>query len=597
MNETNFRELCEVFCSTLLVCFLILVASSAASAQEVDPHDSIPTEDKYPSAETCKSCHPVHYKEWSVSSHAYAQLSPIAIGLQAAVTKLTNGTNGDFCIRCHNQVGMNEGEPVFIANAERHQTSREGVSCVVCHRRSKPFGKVSGRFGMEEGDLTAPVYGPTGNEEVARVIESGEFDVETDSKKKGRKIHRKAFHQPQLSTSAFCGSCHDVNFVTGHRLEEAFSEYRASPAARRGVSCQDCHMGKVPGKPEGYDYGPAAIVGGKPTKARKRTNHMFVGPDRSILHPGIFPHNSAARDMANIKEWLQFDYLKGWGTDEFEDNVDENFVFPDKWINISDRYEAREIIEENLALLKKKDAIRKRLLLNAYDLGEIDIDRADRRGIKFSVQVKNKTDGHNAPTGFDAERVVFLRVTVSDRNGKVVFKSGDPDPNGDLRDAHSVYVHNGELPLDKYLFNLQSKFLVRMIRGGEREQVLPVNYSVDPLPFTRPPTSSTLLKGRPEDVRKHRKTIPPLGSKWAKYVVEKSELQGAEGPFRANVKLIAGMAPVNLIHAMRDAGFDDYGLSPRAAAEAAGKTYEVLRESEFELKPGSIELRFDESKE
>ena len=62
--------------------------------------------------------------------------------------------------------------------------------------------------------------------------------------------------------------------------------------------------------------------------------------------------------------------------------------------------------------------------------------------------VSSGTDGHGVPTGFDAERLIFLQVTVKDSKGNTVYVSGDRDPNGDVRDAHSLYVHNGELKLD-----------------------------------------------------------------------------------------------------------------------------------------------------
>ena len=60
------------------------------------------------------------------------------------------------------------------------------------------------------------------------------------------------------------------------------------------------------------------------------------------------------------------------------------------------------------------------VLRAGYVLGDVKIDRADAGGIKFNVEVKNATDGHNVPTGFDAERLVFLQVTVTDADGKVV---------------------------------------------------------------------------------------------------------------------------------------------------------------------------------
>ena len=55
--------------------------------------------------------------------------------------------------------------------------------------------------------------------------------------------------------------------------------------------------------------------------------------------------------------------------------------------------------------------------------------------IRFEVDVKNGTDGHNVPTGFDAERLVWLQIELRDEAGNIVFQSGDLDPNGDVRDT------------------------------------------------------------------------------------------------------------------------------------------------------------------
>ncbi|NKB37662.1 MAG: cytochrome C [Gammaproteobacteria bacterium] len=461
-------------------------------------HLSLFAENRYPSANTCKTYHQKQYKEWSVSQHAYAQLSPVYMAMQNKINSLTSSTNGDFCIRCHNQVGMNMGESTFISNLDRHPTSREGITCVVCHRVNNEYGKVSGRVALEEGGLTTPVYGPQGNKELERVLENThEYRVVTKEEEKGRKIHTEVGHFPQISTSGFCGICHDVNLFNGFRLEEAFSEYKNSPAAARKVSCQDCHMASVQGAESDYEFGPAAVVGGVATKDRKITNHFFAGPDYSVIHPGIFPHNSDAVAMASLREWLQFDHKAGWGTDDFEDNLADDYEFPQRWKSVDDRYDAREIIEQQYKLLDWAADKRMQVLRNGYKLGAIETTKASKRGLQFRIEVKNGTDGHNVPTGFDAERLIWLEVTVKDSNGKVVFKSGDLDPNGDLRDTHSLYVHNDELPLDKQLFTLQSRFVTRNVRGGEREQVLAVNDSTDPLPFVRPFTRSVMLTGQP----------------------------------------------------------------------------------------------------
>jgi hypothetical protein len=147
-----------------------------------------------------------------------------------------------------------------------------------------------------------------------------------------------------------------------------------------------------------------------------------------------------------------------------------------------------------------------------------------------------------------------------------VFKSGDLDPNGDVRGEHSVYVHHGELPLDKQLFSLQTKFLVRNIRGGEREQVLPVPYGNDPLPYIRPDTRPHNLLGRPYLARKQKQNLEANGGeRWADYEVKREELCGSHGPYTIDAKLYAGMVPVNLVNEIQSVGFD-YGMSPRQVA-------------------------------
>jgi nitrate/TMAO reductase-like tetraheme cytochrome c subunit len=541
----------------------------------IPAHEQLKKEKKYPSAQDCGTCHPQHYKEWSGSPHAYAQLSPVFNAMQATLLKQTNGTLGDFCIRCHTPIGMDDGEPLVTPNARRSPISQEGVTCIACHRREFPYGKTSGRFKFSPGDIFEAVHGPSGGDEVRRVIESGEFDVNAVRGKPGRAIHAEAKKNDQMSTSAFCGTCHDVYSPTGFRLEEAFSEFKHSPAATEGFSCQDCHMGKTAGIPSGYEERSVAIVGGKPTKKRKHANHRFTGPDYSIVHPGIFPHNPEAKEFASFAEWLSFDYEAGWGTDDFEDTIDENFEFPERWEDIADRFEARELIEVNQEHLEELAERRKALLQIGYQLGDVDIENADPKSIAFRVEVKNGTSGHNVPTGFDAERVVFLRVTVKDSTDRTVFISGDLDPNGDVRDSHSLYVHNGELEEDRFLFSLQSRFIANMIRGGDREQVLTTNYSLSPLPFIRPPANATLLQGRPAGGRKHRQTIPPLASRWASYRIDSSALANSSGPYTATIELIAGMVPVNLIDAIKDVGFD-YGMSARAVADKIVQGHQTL---------------------
>ena len=230
-----------------------------------------------------------------------------------------------------------------------------------------------------------------------------------------------------------------------------------------------------------------------------------------------------------------------------------------------DRYDARKIIREQFDRLKWAREQRQQVLENALQFGGFTAARQSDGGLAFTVQVNNATNGHGVPTGFDAERLMYLEVTVTDADGKVVFVSGDRDPNGDIRDSHSLYVHNNELEEDEYLFNLQSKFLVRLNRGGEREQVLPINQSLGPLPFVRPESRATAIYGRPRSARKFKQTIDPLGHRIAEYEVAADKL-GANFPLKVEVRFIAQMVPVNLIAAIQGVGFD-YGMSAREIAD------------------------------
>ncbi|MZH42517.1 MAG: cytochrome C [Nitrospinae bacterium] len=552
-------------------------------------HANLFVENDYPSATTCATCHPKHYKEWSVSQHSYAQLSPVYLSFSSFTNEFTNGTNGDFCFRCHTPIGANLNEDPFMSNLDRHPASREGITCIACHRITKAYNKRSGRLAIQKGDLLAPVYGPKGGEELKRVLDNTDkYRVVTEKGKPGRKIHTQAVKFEPISSSTFCGQCHDVTLLNGFRLEEAFSEYRMSPAAEKGITCQDCHMGKVQGIPSGYEEGPAAIVGGKETAPRKLTNHIFAGPDYSVIHPGIFPHNVEAQEMATMREWLQFDYKAGWGTDEFEDKVAEDMKFPARWESIDDRYDAREILNVQFERLEWVRQKRLEVLKNGYKLADAVITRNDKDGLAFKVKVENLTDGHNVPTGFAAERLVFLQVTVTDKTGKEVFKSGDLDPNGDVRDHESSYVINGDLPLDDQLFDLRGRILVTSSRGGERERVLPVPYPVTTTPFIRPTTRSRVLTGETPATRINRRSLSPLDHKWAEYKVD-GDLMTGEGPYKAKIDLIAGMAPANLIGAIKSRGFD-YNMSAREVADNVGAGYEVLESKNivFDFKEGDL---------
>lgn len=325
----------NIIFSHFIRCALFLgltVLASTAYAEEVlplagsddlkDPHSLVFSEDGYPSASKCAACHQQIYDEWASSNHAYASISPMFHKFEQAITTLTQGTIGTFCVRCHQQVGTQLGEKRYWALWERSQVAREGITCITCHRVAEPYGKVNGERNIVPGNIHMPVAGALRETAFEDALEQkDELKIALDETERGTPVHENVIKFSQISKSEFCVSCHQVAVNLGIKLEVVWDQYRDSPAFKKGDTCQDCHMGKVPGVAAGYETGPSAVVNGvEINPGRRHSNHSFYGPGYPIAHPGIFPHNPDA-EAWDMEEWLMFDYRSGWGIEDFEDRV------------------------------------------------------------------------------------------------------------------------------------------------------------------------------------------------------------------------------------------------------------------------------------
>jgi hypothetical protein len=564
-----------LFVGILSLALVIITGSVLAQNSDEDAHEELFRNKQFPSAFECKSCHELQFRQWSASSHAMANLSPFFVSVENSLLAKTNGTSADTCSRCHAPLAAVLGV-MQISNLKRAQFARagedflgpviEGITCVVCHRFDKNYGKRSARSMITQGDIFAPIFGPTNNDIQLEAEADKRLALVTEPGKKGRKIHGVVEPYPFLRASRFCGNCHSSRLPTGLHNEETFDEYRTSQSAADGVTCQDCHMGQVPGENKGFEEGPAAVIGKIETRHRRRSNHYFAGPDFSVLHPGIFPHNPAAVQLATYEQWLEFDHEKGWGTDDFEDEVSDDYTFPEYWQDSDLRYEAREILDTQLDLLAWAKDQRSQLMKAGYKVEEVVVDEANMRdGLEFKIKLRNAVLGHNAPSGFIHERMVFFQITVKDSQGNVVFKSGDRDPNGDLRERYSRYVRNGEIEFDKQLFNLESHFMGRTFWGGERTQLRFIPFSTTVRPFIRPPTSPTAIRMGPNSARTLKNSIEPGGFRWAEYYVDPDLLEPGE-TYTVHMKLLAQQMPAFFIHVNSAVGFD-YNFSLRELAK------------------------------
>ncbi len=523
----------------------------------------------YPTASQCGECHKQIYDEWASSNHAYASISPMFHAFEQKFQDLTKGTVGTFCVRCHQQVGTQLGEKRETPLWQRAQISREGVTCITCHRVAEQYGKVNGERRVEPGKIFDPVYG-TGEKSVIKdVIANAEtYSVKTSKDGRGTSIHKGMMTNPQLAKSEFCVSCHQVAVNLGIKLEIVWDQYRDSPARKAGVTCQDCHMGKVPGKPEGYDTAPSAIVGGKEINpGRKHSNHRFIGPGYSIAHPGIFPHNPKAQAFT-MKEWLEFDWRAGWGTPEFEEKVAKGGVkvqFPKRWTDALDREDARAILAENIKSLDVRDAIRKQVMENGAGVEGPRIEGTPRvgRDLAFGYLIRNLNSGHNLPSGsLGAQPQIWVNVALIDPDGRNIWESGYIDSNGDLADLHSLEVAAGRIKIDQQLVNFQTKFLTTNVKGTDREMYLPVNFDVDPLPHLRPPAIPTTVLNHPPLVRLENHSLPPLGQRLAQYKVP-GNLITKPGKYRLAFRLRSRAEPIYFMRFVGSSKEMERGMNER----------------------------------
>lgn len=522
---------------------LLLTTPSSASTTN-DPHAEVFSKTQYPSANQCKACHEQIYSEWSSSSHAYAGLSPMFHKFEQKINDLAP-TIGNFCVRCHQSVGTTIGEPRETNAWDRNPVSREGVTCVSCHRVNVEYGRANGERRMEPGDIFEPVYGAAEKNELANVIANS--PVATGPGQRGSKIHNKTIQFEQLDDSQFCVSCHQVAVNLGIKLEVVWDQYRASPAAEQGITCQQCHMGLIPGAPSGYEKAPVAIVNGKKIEPnRDHHNHNFYGPGYSIAHLGIFPHNPEAQEWS-FKDWLAFDEKAGWGTEEFEESDEaETTEFPEAWEDPDVRMEAREIIEENRITLAQGNEWRKKVMENGTHVDGPFFDSTPEHGdnLDFTYEITNINSGHNVPSGsLGAQPEIWLNVALIDPDGKNVWESGYVDSNGDMADLHSLDVAAGKIEHDDQLFNLQTKFLTTNIKGTDREMYLPVNIDIDQLPFLRPAQQPVTVMNHPPLVRMEGRSIPPLGKRVASYSIPSSKLK-KPGKYKLAARLRSRAEPI-----------------------------------------------------
>jgi hypothetical protein len=168
----------------------------------------------------CGACHPDQYEDWRQSIHARS-MGP---GITGQLVELAgrDPAAARACLVCHAPLAEQAPLAAGPAGLETNPAfdgalAREGVVCASCHVR--------------------------GHERFGPPPRSGAQGLRTS---RARLPHNGATYTGAYERAEFCAACHQFGpsgpSLNGKPLENTYLEWRASPAARRGLQCQHCHM-------------------------------------------------------------------------------------------------------------------------------------------------------------------------------------------------------------------------------------------------------------------------------------------------------------------------------------------------------------------
>jgi nitrate/TMAO reductase-like tetraheme cytochrome c subunit len=161
----------------------------------------------------CGACHPQQLADWRTSLHARAYSPGFAGQLLEGPLAAANEVRQ--CQTCH--APLEEQQPFEASGAPGPvydpQLRQQGIVCASCHVRGHH------RHGPPPRSARA---------EPAAAMAHGGFQARSE-----------------FQESRFCATCHqffDDPGVEGKPIQNTFAEWRESPAAAEGRTCQSCHM-------------------------------------------------------------------------------------------------------------------------------------------------------------------------------------------------------------------------------------------------------------------------------------------------------------------------------------------------------------------
>lgn len=272
----------------------------------------------------------------------------------------------------------------------------------------------------------------------------------------------------------FCTQCHTAIGTRGGEVFPMFSFDDFSPISLEGVTCEACH--KVAGIERVYNSGHVLDETG-PLRGpiEDPVPNSFHESQFSPLHD-TSEFCGACHDVIEqhglllerpFEEWAASPAAEGGRNCQschmptYRGKAADLPNVPER-----DNIHIHRFIGVDLPMTDDffaDDATREEIRGEIVDLlrsaGRIELEATETieagDQIDLFVTLRNLIDAHNLPTGSTFNRQLWIAVTATDGEGKVLYQTGDLDDNGDLRDYWSELDQFG----DSDLLSFTSGFL------------------------------------------------------------------------------------------------------------------------------------------
>jgi hypothetical protein len=172
------------------------------------------------------------------------------------------------CNGCHTPIAFIAGD-VPPPLPEKNSRANESVSCDVCHT-------ITGLKGDTPFNYSYTIKpGKTKNGNREGVVSPHHTTEKSDF----------------ISTSEFCGNCHNEQSPYGIWVKSTQLEWKAGPYAKEGVRCHDCHMPKAKARnsrmsPEYEDVSQHLFHGAHSPSKLRGSIELRMHPDTREIEPG-----------------------------------------------------------------------------------------------------------------------------------------------------------------------------------------------------------------------------------------------------------------------------------------------------------------------